>query len=166
MHREWDDERITAFGMLLEAYAAVVGNVSRDLDATSDLALSSLGILLRLARSPDRRLRMTELAAQAALSTSGLTRLVDRLEEVGYLRREACASDRRSSLAVLTDQGAEVLVKAVPGHLDSLERNVAGPLGAEGVQQLTAMLEVLRDSARRGPAPAAPSFWTRPSTSP
>ncbi len=158
MHPEWDDERINAFGMLLEAYAAVVGNVSRDLDATSEIALSSFGILLRLARSPGRRLRMTELAAQASLSTSGLTRLVDRLEEVGYLQRQPSASDRRSLLAVLTDLGAEVLAKAVPGHLESLERNMADPLGPEGLRRLTATLEELRDHARRGPNPPAPCF--------
>ncbi len=158
MEPEWDDERITAFGMLLEAYAALVGNVGRDLEAASDLALSSFGILLRLARSPGRRLRMTELAAQAALSTSGLTRLADRLEEAGYLRREASALDRRSCLAVLTDLGAEVLAKAVPGHLESLERNVAGPLGPEGLRRLTAMLEVLRDHARTGPVPPGPDL--------
>ncbi len=157
MQPQWDDERITAFGMLLEAYAAVVGNVSRDLGATSDLPLSSFGILLRLARSPGRRLRMTELASQAALSTSGLTRLVDRLERLGCIRREPCASDRRASLAVLTDRGAQVLAEAVPGHLESLERNMAGPLGPEGLRQLTATLEKLRDDARsRRPPPLEP----------
>lgn len=158
MHPEWDDDRITAFGMFLEAYAAVVGNVSRDLDATSEISLSSFGILLRLARSPGRRLRMSELAAQASLSTSGLTRLVDRLEEVGYLCRQACSSDRRSLLAVLTDLGAEALAKALPGHLESLERNVADPLGPEGLRQLTDMLEGLRDHGRHGPTPSAPCF--------
>lgn len=158
MHAEWDDQRITAFGMLLEAYAAVVGNVSRDLDITSDLALSSFGILLRLARSPGGRLRMTELAVQAALSTSGLTRLVDRLEEADLIRRKACSSDRRSSLAVLTDQGTEVLAKALPAHLESLDRNLAVPLGPDGLGQLITTLEGLRDHARHGPPPSAPCF--------
>lgn len=158
MHAEWDDERITAFGMLLEAYAAVVGNVSRDLGTTSDLALSSFGILVRLARSPGRRLRMTELAAQAALSTSGLTRLVDRLEAADLIHREDCTSDRRSSLAVLTDRGADVLTKALPAHLESLDRNLAVPLGPDGLGQLITTLEGLRNHARRGPAPSTPSF--------
>lgn len=158
MHHEWDDERITAFGMLLEVYAAVVGNVSRDLDATSGLTLSSFGILVRLARSPGRRLRMTELAAQAALSTSGLTRLVDRLEEAECVRREACTVDRRSSLAVLTDRGADVVAKALPGHLESLERNMVLPLGLDGLRQLTITLEGLRDHARGGPVPPEACF--------
>lgn len=138
--------------MLLESHAALVGTVGRDLEEVSELPLSSFGILLRLARTPGQRLRMTELAGQAALSTSGLTRLVDRLEEVGYLRRQPCSSDRRASLAVLTDLGAEVVAKALPSHLDSLERTMAEPLGPEGMNTLTAMLAAVRDRAR-GVAP-------------
>ncbi|CAN5125947.1 hypothetical protein BH24ACT1_BH24ACT1_11410 [soil metagenome] len=142
------DPRITAFGMLLESHAAVVNVVGHDLEEVSGLPLSSFGILLRLARTPGRRLRMTELAAQAALSTSGLTRLVDRLEDAGYLRRDPSSSDRRSSLAVLTDLGAEAVAKALPSHLQSLERNLGDPLGPEAIAQLTAMLATLRDCAR------------------
>ena len=134
----------------MESHAAVVNVVGHDLEEASGLPLSSFGILLRLARTPGRRLRMTELAAQAALSTSGLTRLVDRLEEVGYLRRDPSSSDRRSSLAVLTDLGAEAVAKALPGHLESLERNLGAPLGPEAILQLTAMLADLRDCARQG----------------
>ena len=133
----------------MESHAAVVNVVGHDLEEVSGLPLSSFGILLRLARTPGRRLRMTELAAQAALSTSGLTRLVDRLEEAGYLRRDPSSSDRRSSLAVLTDLGAEAVAKALPSHLESLERNLGAPLGPEAILQLTAMLATLRDCARR-----------------
>ena len=60
---------------------------------------------MRLARSPGRRLRMTDLAGQTSLSTSGVTRVVDRMDRDGLVRREACASDRRSSYAVITDAG-------------------------------------------------------------
>lgn len=148
MHPDLDDPRISVFGMLLEAHAALVGTVGRDLEEVSNLPLSSFGILLRLARTPGRRLRMTELAGQAALSTSGLTRLADRLEEAGYLRRDPCSSDRRASLAVLTDLGAEVVAKALPSHLDCLERIMAEPLGPEGIVELTAMLATVRDRAR------------------
>lgn len=134
--------------MLLESHAALVGTVGRDLEEVSELPLSSFGILLRLARTPGRRLRMTELAGQAALSTSGLTRLVDRLEEVGYLCRQPCSSDRRASLAVLTDLGADVVAKALPSHLESLERAMVEPLGPEGLARLTALLAAVRDQAR------------------
>jgi len=81
----WDDPRITAFGMLLEAHAAVVTQVNRDLEATSGIPITWMEVLLRLARSPGHRLRMAELARQVGLSTSGLTRLIDRVEHAGYV---------------------------------------------------------------------------------
>ncbi|HWH35601.1 MAG TPA: MarR family transcriptional regulator [Acidimicrobiales bacterium] len=151
MPGDLEDPRITAFGMLLESHAALVGTIGRDLEEVSGLPLNSFGILLRLARTPGQRLRMTELAAQASLSTSGLTRLVDRLEEAGHLRRDPSVSDRRSSFATLTDQGAQVVTDALPSHLESLERTMAGPLGADGIASLTSMLAAIRDCARATP---------------
>ncbi len=147
MHLDVDDGRITAFGMLLEAHASLVAVVGRELEAATELSIGWFEILIRLARSPGQRLRMSELASQAALSTSGLTRLVDRMEEAKLISRAACPSDRRGAFAVLTDAGLAALEAALPAHLDSLERHMVAPLGAEGVERLTAMLEVLRDHA-------------------
>jgi MarR family transcriptional regulator, 2-MHQ and catechol-resistance regulon repressor len=141
----WDDDRITAFGMLIEAHAAVAARVGRDLEAAVGLPVTWFEVLLRLARSEDHQLRMTELAAQVAHSTSGLTRLVDRIEQAGYIRREACHIDRRGSFAVLTEEGQEVLRRALPGHLESLDRHLAGPLGDE-VCTLSRLLRTLRDA--------------------
>ena len=62
-------------------------------------------VLLRLARTPGGRLRMSDLAAQTTLTASGLTRVVDRLEDAGLVKREACPTDRRSTYAVLTAEG-------------------------------------------------------------
>lgn len=142
-----DDPRITSFGMLLEAHAAVVSAVNRDLEQQSGIPVGWFEVLIRLSRSPGRQLRMSELAAQVSLSTSGLTRLVDRVEAAGYIRREACPSDRRGAFAVLTPAGREALERTLPAHLESLERHVAGPLGPDGLAQLESLLRTLRDSA-------------------
>ena len=91
---------------------------------------------------------MTELASQVGLTASGLTRLVDRIEAAGLVRREACPSDRRGTFAVLTEPGEAALARAMPAHLDSLERHLRTPLGGEGLAQLEALLRVLRDAAR------------------
>src|SRR5882724_18051 len=117
----WDDPRITAFGMLLEAHAAVLTQVGHEFEEASGIPVTWFEVMLRLARSPEHRLRMAELAKQVGLSTSGLTRLVDRMEGAGYLRREACPTDRRGAHAVLTDEGVDLMREAVPTHLDSLE---------------------------------------------
>jgi DNA-binding MarR family transcriptional regulator len=62
-------------------------------------------VLFTLKEAPDYRLRLSELAARILLSRSNLTRLVDRLEKAGLLRRDACSSDRRGTFAVLTQAG-------------------------------------------------------------
>src|SRR5437763_3386029 len=110
----WEDPRITSFGMLLEAHAAVFSQVARDLEASIGLPLTWFEVMLRLARSPDHRMRMAELAKQVGLSTSGLTRLIDRVEEAGYVRREACPPDRRCAPPVLTDESAKLIRRATP----------------------------------------------------
>ena len=150
----WDDPRITAFGMLLEAHAAVITQVNRDLEASIGIPVSWFEVLIRLARSPEHQLRMAELARQVGLSTSGLTRLIDRIEAAGYVRRTACPNDRRGANAVLTDDGETLLRKAVPPHLDSIEAHVAGPLGHE-LESLEDLLRKLRDANGPGQCPSA-----------
>lgn len=153
-----DDERITAFGMLLEAHAAVTHAVSRDLEATAGMPITWFEVLVRLSRSPGQALRMSDLAAQVALSHSGLTRLVDRAIEAGLVRREACPDDRRGSFAVLTDAGGAALDAALEGHLDSIDRHLVAPLGPEGVATLTDLLRTLRDAASASrPAASCPT---------
>src|SRR5512133_2297776 len=70
----------------------------------------------RLARHAPR-LRMRDLAASVILSRSGLTRLADRLEREGLIRRESCSSDARGAYAVLTEAGADRLAAARTTHL-------------------------------------------------
>jgi MarR family transcriptional regulator, 2-MHQ and catechol-resistance regulon repressor len=145
-----DDDRITAFGMLLEAHAAVTAAVARDLEGSA-MPVLWLEVLLRLARSPEQRLRMSDLAQEVQLSTSGLTRLVDRLEAQGLVARQACTIDRRGLYAALTEGGSAALRAVLPSHLESLERHVAEPLGGD-LATLTDLLRRLRDHAGT-PAP-------------
>jgi DNA-binding MarR family transcriptional regulator len=148
----WDDERITAFGMLLEAHAAVMSQIGRDLEVSIGIPILWFEVLIRLARSPEQRLRMAELARQVGLSTSGLTRLVDRIEEAGYVARQACPDDRRGANAVLTTEGEKLLRKALPPHLESIETHLAAPLGKD-LGRFLDLLRTVRDSAGPGNCP-------------
>lgn len=141
-------ERITAYGMLLEARASLAGAVAGELERTSGLSPTWFEVLVRLARSPGKQMRMSELAAQVLFSTSGLTRLIDRMEHAGLVRRESCPDDRRGAFAVLTDGGLTALERALPAHLESLDRHLVDPLGARDLATLTALLERLRDATR------------------
>ena len=111
-------------------------------------------MLLRLARSPDSRLRMSDLAAQATLTASGLTRAVDRLEDAGFVAREACPDDRRSTYAVLTPAGRRRIEKAVPIQLLHVRELVSGVLDPAEMEALSSALRKLRDTLN----PAAAQF--------
>lgn len=138
------DERITAVGLFAEAYTGLVTRLSGQL-ADHGLSLIEFEVLIRLARSPDTRLRMTELAGQVALTTSGITRVVDRLARGDLVRREACPSDRRGAWAVLTGAGMDRVTAALPGHLAEVERHFTGRFPADELDRFVGWLRDLRD---------------------
>lgn len=146
----FDDERITAFGLLVEAYAGLTGRFAAQF-AEHGLSQVEFEVLVRLARSADQQLRMTDLAAQTSLSTSGVTRVVDRMERDGLVRRRACSTDRRSSYTVITAGGLARLNETLPGHLELIEKWFTGLLRPA---QLRAILEGLR-TVRDAVAPEA-----------
>lgn len=151
-HELLDDPRITATGLFTEAYTGLTARFAAQW-AEHGLSQVEFEVLLRLARSPGHQLRMTDLSAQTSLSTSGVTRVVDRLERTGLVKRAACPTDRRSLFAVITEAGLTRLRQVLPGHLALVERWFTGLLTE---RQLTALLESLRtvrDSVR--PAAAA-----------
>lgn len=138
-----DDERLTAVGLLLEAHAGLTAILERR--ESAQVPTPGFGILLRLGRSPGQRLRMSDLAAQVALSPSGLTRAVDRLEAAGLVRRAVCPSDRRGSFTELTEAGRTHLDEMVPGHLADIEAHFTGLFSPTELARFTAALRKLRD---------------------
>lgn len=91
--------------------------------------LSWYDVLLTVASAPDKRLRMFEVAEGIVMSRSGLTRLVDRIEKGGYLRRESCPSDRRGTHLALTDEGEALLQRALPVYAAAVEQHFLRHLG-------------------------------------
>jgi DNA-binding MarR family transcriptional regulator len=102
---------------LLRAHACLAKRLDAELEAEHRLPLSSYEVLHRLRDSAGGRMRMCELAEEAQLSRSGLTRLVDRLEREGLIERCSCEHDARGSYACLTDSGRERLQEASKTHL-------------------------------------------------
>jgi len=140
-----EDTRITAIGLLAETFTGLSARFAAQFEAHK-LSPVEFEVLMRLARSPGHELRMTDLAAQTALSTSGVTRVVDRMERDGLLRRRACPSDRRSSYAGVTDAGMERLAATLPGHLRLIEEWFTGQLTPTELDQLLTSLRKIRDA--------------------
>ena len=108
---------MAAFHALVRAHARVVRILEAELEAEQGLTLPAYEVLAHLSEAPDRRRRMTELAAFAFLTPSGLTRLVDKLVRDGLVERQRCGTDARVVYAALTDAGFDRLVAAYPMHL-------------------------------------------------
>jgi MarR family 2-MHQ and catechol resistance regulon transcriptional repressor len=149
----FDDDRLTAVGLLAEAYGGLSAALERGLADECDLSMQWFEVLIRLARTPGHRLRMCDLANQVALSPSGLTRAVDRLEEAQLVTRAHCPEDRRVSWASLTDAGLARIEAALPAHLGHLDEYFVGVLTPEELQQLTATMRKVRDHVNPGANP-------------
>lgn len=131
---------LDAWRSFLRAHARVTRVLDAELTHECDLPLGSYEVLLHLGDAPGRRLRMTDLAERVLLSRSGLTRLVDRLERDGLIRRESCPSDARGTNAVLTDEGLDRLRAAAPVHLRGVREHVVDLLTPEEVAVLATAL--------------------------
>ena len=136
---------VRTFVALVRAHAAATRKLSAELSADHGLTLSDYEVLLRLARAPERRMRRVDLAEQVLLTASGVTRLLDGLEQSGYVERAACSSDRRVVYAVLTEGGLEKLRAASHTHLAQIETLFRARLDETELDDLTALLGRLED---------------------
>jgi MarR family 2-MHQ and catechol resistance regulon transcriptional repressor len=148
-NEQLDDPRITAIGLFVEAYTGLNARLSSQIGEHNQ-GMVDFEVLMRLARSSGGELRMTDLAAQTGLSTSGVTRVVDRLERDGYAARRACSTDRRGAFTVITDAGQAKMLEILPGHLELITEWFTGRLEPERLEQLLDALRTIRDAVRPG----------------
>jgi DNA-binding MarR family transcriptional regulator len=142
-----DDPRITASGLFAEAFVGLSAKMAEQF-AEHQLAPVEFEVLLRLARSPGGALRMADLAAQTSMSTSGMTRVIDRLERQSSVLRRACPSDRRGWFAEITEGGRSRLGAVLPGHLELIEKWFTGQLSKAELAGLLSALRKVRDAVR------------------
>ncbi|WP_194839966.1 MULTISPECIES: MarR family winged helix-turn-helix transcriptional regulator [Aeromicrobium] len=95
----------------------LMDRLDRDLRAAHGLSMPEYEILVRLSESPDRSIRMAELADAVSHSRSRVTHTIARLEREGIVRRGQCSNDGRGVSAILTDQGFSVLEAAAHTHV-------------------------------------------------
>ncbi len=142
-----DREELGAWRGLLRVHARMTKALDAELVREHGLPLSSYEVLLFLADAPDGRLRMSELAEGVLLSRSGLTRLVDRMERDGLLRRERCEDDARGYHALITDKGRELFRRARRTHLDGVRERFLSHLSPEELRTLARLWEKVAPGA-------------------
>jgi DNA-binding MarR family transcriptional regulator len=108
------DDTLGAWRAFLNAHALATKRISRDLAQAGLPDLTWYDVLWTLHRAEGRRLRIRELADAVVLSSTGMTRFVDRLQAAGLVRREAVPGDRRGAYAVITKEGSALLRRMWP----------------------------------------------------
>ena len=116
------DDTLGAWRAFLNAHALATKRISRDLADAGLPDLTWYDVLWTLYRAEGRRLRIRELADAVVLSSTGMTRFVDRLERDGLVTREAVPGDRRGAYAVITDGGVALLRRMWPVYKRGIAR--------------------------------------------
>jgi len=140
---ELTEAELRAWKGFLRTHAGMLRALDAELEAAHNLSLSSYEVLRALRCAPRGRLRMADLAEHALLSRSGMTRLVDRLERQGLLKRCSCSDDARGCFAALTSAGVELSDRARATHHAGVRARFLGHLAPEELESLAALWERL-----------------------
>jgi DNA-binding MarR family transcriptional regulator len=135
-----EDEQRT-WRTFVQATKLLFDQLEQELDQQTEVPSPYYEILASLAEVPERRLRMSDLADLSRSSRSRLSHSMARLESLGWIRREACQTDRRGAFALLTDEGFAALEAAAPVHLEGVRTHVFDQLDVEQLEELRRISE-------------------------
>jgi DNA-binding MarR family transcriptional regulator len=121
----------------------LMDQLDRELQRDAGISHAYYSILVALSEQPGRAMRMTDLARLVRYSKTRLSEAIARLEAHGWVSRQPCPTDRRSTFAVLTDAGFAALDAAAPGHVAGVRHHVFDRLTREQVTQLRAICEAI-----------------------
>lgn len=143
-----DDALVLAFGRLQGAAGRLGYILGRRLEAECGISHLMYEVLLILGRAGEPGLSMRAISQEQVLSTGGATRLVDRMEAAGLVRRVTDPADRRGRLVTLTPQGEETAVRASRLHVENIRRYFLEPLPAAHRERFAEDLRILSHTAR------------------
>jgi DNA-binding MarR family transcriptional regulator len=139
-----DDERLHLMGLIVRSHRLLTDRLGRELEQDIGIPLVFFDVLINVGAAPDGRVTMSRLSNDIALTTGGVTRLVDRMVEAGLVERQACPNDRRSIHVILTPEGRTVLDRAVAAHIEGIDRHLVAHLSdTDRANLATALTKIL-----------------------
>lgn len=154
---------VTASGLLFEAAGYTQRSIADDVEYATGLPGPWLEVLLRLERTPGGAARISDVAAQVAFPPSSFSRLADKMEESGLVKRAPDPTHRRATLLHITPAGETVLAEARNVHEPSLQARFGNLLTDDELDALETISRKLRD-ANHPRQPVTPSPTARPGT--
>ena len=140
-------ERLRCWRLFFESALALLDVLDTELQNAAGIPQRWYDVLVHLEESPNG-IPMNELAERILYSKSGFTRVVDRMEEAGLVRRVRPQHDRRSILVLLTDRGTETMQLARLHHRDGIDRHFSQHLTDTDIKTLTRALGKVSTHAR------------------
>src|ERR1041385_426032 len=128
MSRAPSEAAVKAWARLIRARETVVTAIERDLKAAGLPPLAWYDVLLELSRAAHGRLRPFEIEKETLLAQYNLSRLLDRLEKEGLIRREPCADDARGQWVVITEKGRAAQARTWKVYARSIQSHVGEKL--------------------------------------
>ncbi|KOG34559.1 MarR family winged helix-turn-helix transcriptional regulator [Streptomyces resistomycificus] len=136
------------FGLLIKAATRLEQRIDVALRRECGISHTMFEVLIRLCRQPDEEVSQRALADDLTLTSSGITRLIDRMEEAPLVRRVPSPEDRRSVLVEVTDHGRAVFLRAAEVHGQVVERYFVTPLAPADYGRLTTSLGEIHRALR------------------
>jgi DNA-binding MarR family transcriptional regulator len=143
---------LRAWLSVVDLLVRLPGAIDAQLQRDSQVSMAEYMSMAMLSHSPQRTLRMSELAKHTNASLSRLSHLVKRLEQRGWIRREQDSVDARVTNAVLTGAGMDALAAAAPGHVRTVRRLVLDALPAGHLRRMGQDASAIVAAIDAGPA--------------
>jgi DNA-binding MarR family transcriptional regulator len=148
--QELSNAAVSVWGRLLRGHAGVARELSVSLQAEHGLTINDYEALLLLAQADENALRRIDLAGRLVLTASGVTRLLDGLEQSGFVAKRNCESDARVTYAVLTAAGRTKLDQAACSHVAHIRALLEARYSCAELDTLTELLSRLPGAAEPG----------------
>ena len=133
----------TAWVLLIRVQQVLLGQVEAALKDVGMPPLSWYDVLLELSRNPSAGLRQYEIGERVLLNKHNLSRLIDRLESDGLVKRQACDIDGRGNIVKITGKGAQLKQEMWPVYAKTIQELIAEPLTATQMRSLTDIMNAL-----------------------
>jgi DNA-binding MarR family transcriptional regulator len=159
--RKISEEQLRAWRAFLTAHSMMLRRISHDLEQAGLPPLTWYDVLATLRDAPEGQLRQVEIAERVLLSHSGLSRLIDRIEDAGLVERRQCETDRRAFFVALTDEGREMLQQMWPVYVRGIAEDFLPALGdspsavGETLERIATECDAVREAKAEGEAEAA-----------
>ncbi len=144
MSHENPRDLVTSAGLLFEAAYYTERGLAEDVEAATDLPGPWVEVLLRLSRTRGGATRMSEMAEQVLFPPSSFTRLADKMEDAGLVKREPDPGHRRATLLRLTEEGEQRLAAVKAVQEPALQARIGCLFSDADLDALEVMLRRLR----------------------